>query len=75
MIFQLIYKHGLAKHPELEEMIDFLFSTMKEFRLGKSSTIFHNAAKDLGHMVLTNKKDQVDIMDLEIKYCFTFYLS
>ena len=56
-------------------MIDFLFSTMKEFRLGKSSTIFHNAAKDLGHMVLTNKKDQVDIMDLEIKYCFTFYLS
>ena len=54
---QLIYKHGLAEHPVMEDTIDFLFSTMKEFRLGKSSTIFHNAAKDLGHIVLTNKKD------------------
>ena len=35
-----------------------MFSSMSDFRLGKSSTLFSNIAKELGHMVLTNKKEQ-----------------
>jgi hypothetical protein len=35
-----------------------MFTTMGDYRLGQASTIFENSAKDLGHMVLTNKKDQ-----------------
>ena len=55
---QLVYKHGLANHPAMEESIQVMFDTMSEFRLGQSSTLFHQTAKELGHLVLTNKKDQ-----------------
>jgi hypothetical protein len=55
---QLVYKHGLAQHPVMEETIKLMFEAMGEFRLGKSSTLFNKMAKDLGHIVLTNKKDQ-----------------
>jgi hypothetical protein len=56
---QLVYKHGLAQHPVMEETIKLMFEAMGEFRLGKSSTLFNKMAKDLGHIVLTNKKDQI----------------
>ena len=35
-----------------------MFTAMSEFRLGKASTLFHTMARELGHMVLTNKKNQ-----------------
>ena len=55
---QLVYKHALAQHPVMVEAIKMMFDAMAEFRLGKSSTLFSKVAKDLGHMVLMNKKDQ-----------------
>ena len=53
-----MYKQSLAQHPIMVEFIKMLFEVMAEFRLGKSSTLFSKVAKDLGHMVLMNKKDQ-----------------
>ena len=53
-----MYHHGLAEHPVMEETIKLMFTTMSEFRLGKSSTLFNKMASELGHLVLTNKKDQ-----------------
>ena len=71
-----MYKHGLSDSPVMEETIQLMFSAMSQFRLGKSSTIFHNTAKELGHMVLTNKKDQVNIGHFKIlNHIFLPYLS
>ena len=53
-----MYKHALAQHPIMVEAIKMMFDVMAEFRLGKSSTIFSKVAKDLGYIVLMNKKDQ-----------------
>lgn len=38
--------------------MDFMYSVMADFRLGKASTIFFKMARELGHIVLTNKKNQ-----------------
>ena len=38
--------------------IKLMFTDMSEFRLGKASTLFHSMARELGHMVLTNKNNQ-----------------
>ena len=38
--------------------IKLMFTAMSEFRLGKASTLFHSMARELGHMVLTNKNNQ-----------------
>ena len=42
----------------MQDIIQFLFLAMGEYRLGKSSTIFAEQAKELGYLVLTNKKEQ-----------------
>ena len=42
----------------MEELIQLIFSAMGEYRLGKSSTLFEEQAKELGYLVLTNKKEQ-----------------
>ena len=42
----------------MEELIQLMFSAMGEYRLGKSSTVFEEQAKELGFLVLTNKKEQ-----------------
>ena len=42
----------------MQQALEIMFSAMGEFRLGKSSTVFHKVARDLGHIVLTNKKEQ-----------------
>ena len=55
---QLVYKHGLADHPVFQDALHVMFSAMSQFRLGKSSTLFHNVARELGHIVLVNKKEQ-----------------
>ena len=55
---QIIWKTGLAQHPLVEEIISLVFETMDDYRLGKSSTIFRARAAELGHLVLTNKKQQ-----------------
>lgn len=57
-MFQLVYKHALGEHPAMEEAIGLMFEAMSEFRLGKSSTLFHKMAQELGNIVLTNKKAQ-----------------
>ena len=44
---QLVYHHGLAEHLVMEETIKLMFTTMSEFRLGKSSTLFHKVASEL----------------------------
>ena len=51
-------KHGLGGDKELQEAIDFMYSTMGEHRLGKASTVFENRARELGALVLANKKNQ-----------------
>ena len=55
---QLVYKHGLANNPSMEESLHVMFTSMDEYRLGQSSTLFRKTAQELGHLVLTNKKDQ-----------------
>ena len=55
---QIIWKKSLGENQVVEEVIALMFSTMGDYRLGKYSTIFHERAKELGHLVLTNKKDQ-----------------
>ena len=35
-----------------------MYSTMGELRLGKASTVFENRARELGALVLANKKNQ-----------------
>ena len=42
----------------MQDIIHLMFTTIGEHRLGKSSTIFAEAAKELGYLVLTNKKEQ-----------------
>jgi hypothetical protein len=49
----------------MEDALKVLFTAMSDFRLGKSSTIFLDAAKELGHLVLTNKKEQVMIYSFQ----------
>ena len=53
-----MYKHGLANHPSMEESLHVMFNSMDEYRLGQNSTLFRQIAQELGHLVLTNKKDQ-----------------
>ena len=55
---QIIWKNALGDHPTMEDMIQLMFSAMGEYRLGKSSTLFEEQAKELGYLVLTNKKEQ-----------------
>ena len=55
---QLIWKNVLGDHKTMQDIIHLMFMTMGEHRLGKSSTIFAEAAKELGYLVLTNKKEQ-----------------
>jgi hypothetical protein len=54
-----VWQSGLKEHPAMEDTLKLMFTAMGEFRLGKSSTIFNNTARDLGNIVLSNKKDQV----------------
>ena len=42
----------------MEDMIQLMFSAMGEYRLGKSSILFEEQAKELGYLVLTHKKEQ-----------------
>ena len=42
----------------MQDIIQLMFSAMGEYRLGKSSTLFTEQAKELGYLVLTNKKEQ-----------------
>ena len=53
---QLIWKNVLGDHKTMQDIIHLMFTTMGEHTLGKSSTIFMEAAKELGYLVLTNKK-------------------
>ena len=55
---QIIWKNALREHPTMEELIQLIFSAMGEYRLGKSSTLFKEQAKELGYLVLTNQKEQ-----------------
>ena len=50
--------HGLGEQDDVKDAINLLFKAMSEFRLGKSSTVFYNEARSLGHIVLSNKKEQ-----------------
>ena len=50
--------HGLGEQDDVKDAINLLFKAMSEFQLGKSSTVFYNEARSLGHIVLSNKKEQ-----------------
>ena len=56
---QIIWNQSLKKHQKVETLIKVYFDAMSDFSLGKSSTIFHNRARELGNLVLTPKKQQV----------------
>ena len=58
MSFQLVLKYGLSGDKDLEEVVDVMYSTMGELRLGKASTVFENRARELGAFVIANKKNQ-----------------
>ena len=49
----------LKNNPNLLELTKIYFDAMSEFNMGKASAVFHDRARDLGHLVLTNKSDQV----------------
>jgi hypothetical protein len=55
---QIIWHRTLKQRPEILDLIKIYFDAMKEWNLGKSSTIFANRARDLGNLVLTNKTYQ-----------------
>ena len=55
---QVIWKKTFGGHPLVQDIITLLFSAMKEYRLGKCSTVFQERARELSHLVLTNKKEQ-----------------
>ena len=54
---QLVWKNGLADST-IEELIDLIFTSMDDHRLGQAGTIFRARAANLGNLVLTNKKKQ-----------------
>ena len=47
---QIIWNNGLKKHTTVEDLINLVFSTMDEFRTGKSSAIFRARAVELRHL-------------------------
>ena len=53
---QIVWKNGLAQSSVIEELIDLVFTSMADHRLGQAGTIFHKRAADLGNLVLTNKQ-------------------
>ena len=55
---QLIWNDVLKNEPWLLKTIETYFSTMESMNCGKASTHFHEKAKELGNIVLTNKKFQ-----------------
>ena len=57
-VLQLGWKNALAMHDTVEDLITLVFSTMDDYRTGKSSTVFRARATELGHLVLSNKKQQ-----------------
>ena len=55
---QIVWKNGLSEHEAVEELIQLIFNTMDDYRVGQSSTKFRDLAAQLGHLVLSNKKRQ-----------------
>ena len=49
---QLTYADVLKAHPEVVKIIKLVFDCMKEFNIGKSSTLFHERAAELGSLCL-----------------------
>ena len=57
-LLQLIRNKIISNNAKVEKVIKIYFNAMSDFSLGKSSTIFHNRARELGNLVLTPKKQQ-----------------
>ena len=55
---QIIWKNSLGQHPAVEELIDFMFNVMDDYRTGQAGALFRTRAAEFGHLVLTNKKRQ-----------------
>ena len=49
----------LKNNPKLLELVKIYFDAMSEFNMGKALTVFHDRARDMGNLVLTNKSYQV----------------
>ena len=55
---QIVWKNSLGEHEAVEELIELIFQTMDDYRVGQSSTKFRAKAAELSHLVLNNKKRQ-----------------
>ena len=55
---QLTWADLIKKHAKIMKVADCYFDIMKEHKLGKVGTHFLNRARELGYLVLTNKKHQ-----------------
>ena len=55
---QCVWKDVITEHPEIMGTADELFKVMSNHRLGKAGTHFEKRAKELGYLILTNKKSQ-----------------
>ena len=41
---QIVWKNGLSEHKAVEELIQLIFNTMEDYRVGQSSTKFRDLA-------------------------------
>ena len=55
---QCVWKDVITEHPEVMGTAEALFKIMSNHRLGKAGTHFETRAKELGYLVVTNKKNQ-----------------
>ena len=55
---QCVWKDVITEHPEVMGTAEALFQVISSHRLGKAGTHFEKRAKELGYLVVTNKKNQ-----------------
>jgi hypothetical protein len=55
---QIVWKKALGEHPMVEELMSLVFTSMDDYRIGQSGTIFKERAAEMAHLVLTMKKRQ-----------------
>ena len=53
---QLIWNKIISNNGKVDKVIKIYFNAMSDFSLGKSSTIFHNRARELGFLCFDTKE-------------------
>jgi hypothetical protein len=58
VFLQVIWHKVFLEDEEVINLFDFYFQAMGQHRLAKQSIIFANFAKEIGNLVMKNKKQQ-----------------